>query len=281
MIKGAREAVLKYQEMDISTVDKRGRLVETGHTAGIMSLLEGVDGLMDDTRRFTLIKDDRATTVGVAGGPQAGLPFDVVIKRFNYKGALHSMAKRFSGTRARRLYGLTLELFKRGLGVPDPIGFLEDVRGRNSFYVSKFIAGAENLALMWKDGRFEEPHALTAALAGAIAGWHARGAVHGDLKWSNMLVKKGGRVPTCFFIDLDNARLYPEANLKGMVKDLERFYRYALRLGAREWVDEEFLPAYLKALPERIREKIGPDRINKIREDAGKKSARKRAGCGS
>jgi hypothetical protein len=61
-----------------------------------------------------------------------------------------------------------------------------------------------------------------------------------------------------YLVDLDQSRLYPEPCLSGIIKDLKRFYRFGLELGAETWVDAEFIDKYMEFIPDRIRNMIDP-----------------------
>ena len=176
----------------------------------------------------------------------------------NYKGALHSLARKIIGSRARRLYNVTVKLFEKGFNVPPPIGFIE--KRDASFYFSSFIENSENLWVAYKE--CQRPKELANGFASTLAGWHMKGAVHGDLKWSNILVRKNVSGREFFFVDLDQTRLYAAPNVKGIKKDIRKFYAYSIRLdrfgglGAQEWTKREFIPAYLSFLPDDVKGNI-------------------------
>jgi len=87
------------------------------------------------------------------------------------------------------------------------------------------------------------------------------GAVHGDLKWSNIMVQSNAGPINIFFIDLDQAKLYSTPRIRGIEKDLSRFYCYGLELGAEEWVMSEFFPAYMEMLPDVIKNRVDLVRV--------------------
>lgn len=242
---------MKRKEIDIKLPGGAGRVLECPHSGSMVSLLENIDGVMAGVG-WLLMKDGSSTTVGVIKGELFSIPFDILVKRVNYKGALHWLVKKIVGSRVRRLYNVTISLFEKGLDVPRPIGFIE--KRRASFYLSSFIENSENLWAAYKG--CESPKELAKEFASALAGWHMKGAVHGDLKWSNILVRKNEYAREFFFVDLDQTRLYGAPNIKGINKDLMRFYTYAIRLGAEEWIKKEFLPAYLSFLPDDMKRNI-------------------------
>jgi len=243
-------------ELNVRIKDKRGKLLNTPYAPRIMTILEDIEGVVRNRECFSIIKDGSTTTVGFVKGGMFGIPFDIALKRFNYRyrGMLHTIAKRIAGTRARRLYGINLKFFKKGLCVPQPLGFLEAADAKNSFYISRYEEVIDNLASLYvcKKGLFNRIDRLASRLAQTIAKWHLSGAVHGDLKWTNILVAKDA----FFFVDTDQANLFRRPNIKGMNKDIARFSRYGVRLGAQTWLKREFLPAYASFLPDDIRGKI-------------------------
>ena len=47
--------------------------------------------------------------------------------------------------------------------------------------------------------------------------------------------------------------IYSRPGIKGIRRDIERFYRFALQLGAEQWVETEFLPEYVSFFPVAMR----------------------------
>jgi tRNA A-37 threonylcarbamoyl transferase component Bud32 len=246
----------QFAEINIKTKDKSGRLLKGENTARVIAFFENMDRILGDGECFKLIKEDRTATIGVVKGGKAGLPFDLAVKRFDHKGLMHRLRSRVAGSRAGRLFKINLQFFKMALNVPEPVGFLEARDMRHAFYISRYIVGSANLAAMYKEGVHGEAGLPAPELAEALAEWHTAGAVHGDLKWSNILVQNNGTGKKFFFIDLDRARLFKKPSRKGIIKDLVRFYRYGFELGTVGWIDSEFFPLYMSFLPDEIRGKI-------------------------
>ncbi len=226
---------------------------------------------------FTVRKHDLSSTSGILKGDAFGLPNDLFVKRFNYKGLFSFLLKFISGGRAKRLWDINLVLFKKGLPVPMPIAYIRpSLKNRHSFYISTVINNADNLGNMYKRGLFSEPEVIADIVGKAVSELHMSGAVHGDLKWSNILIQKDAGEWRPFIIDLDQSRLHEKINFKGVIKDLVRFYRYGLELGAEEWVDTQFFPVYMSQLSDELKVKIDPAGIKKRAIDDWEKKGRRK-----
>jgi tRNA A-37 threonylcarbamoyl transferase component Bud32 len=216
-----------------------------------------LNAVIDKGESFSLKKHDHATTVGIIRGKDLGLDHDLLVKRFNYRGFFDFLLHKLFHNRARRLRDINLRLFQKGLPVPEPLSYSKlSFTQKHSFYLSLVIENAEKLSDVYRKGLFLENKNLVQKLARTIAEWHLKGAVHGDLKWPNILVQECGREYKFFLIDLDQSRIYSAPSPTGIIKDLKRFYRFGLEMGAEQWVDTEFFPAYLTYLPDEIKANI-------------------------
>jgi tRNA A-37 threonylcarbamoyl transferase component Bud32 len=221
---------------------------------------------MHDTGLFTLKKHDKATTAGIMDGRIFGLSDPVWVKRFNSRGLLKCVLKRLFGSRAQRLYRVSRKLVEKGLPVPRPLYYIEpSFKEKNSFYICSVIDDADNLHELFVKGLLKESREILPALARATAGWHLAGAVHGDMKWPNILVKKSEEGYTVFFVDLDQSKMYRVPSVKGMEKDLKRFFRFGIEVGSEGLIDTGFFPEYMQSIPESLRHKID---LQRVREDA-------------
>lgn len=199
------------------------------------------------------------------------------VKRFNNRGFFDFIVKKIVGSRARRLYKINLRLYEKGLPVSVPLAYVDpSLREKSSFYISTVIDNASNLSELYRDGLVSKNRKLVQQLAETIARWHLGGAVHGDLKWPNILVQGDGNNCKIFFVDLDQAKLYSQPSLSGIMKDLKRFYRFGLELGAEQWVDSEFFPEYMVCMPDEIKERIDLAAVkNKALEEWHKKGEKR------
>jgi uncharacterized protein YdiU (UPF0061 family) len=203
-----------------------------------LALPENLDVIIDKGTSFTLKKHDVSTTVGIIRGADFGLPRDLLLKRFNYRGVFDFLIHVIFNGRARRLWKTNLRLYRKG-------------------------AVSNN-------------RELVSRLAETIARWHLSGAVHGDLKWPNILVQKTPGTYVCFLIDLDQARMYSSPYIKGIRKDLERFYRFGLQLGAEQWVEAEFFPEYASFITDKIKPRINLDSVKNNATNEWIRKGRKR-----
>lgn len=245
-----------FEESALETGDKKGRLVNKYRSQHLISLIENFDTVYADSRFVSLIKKDMKTTLSIMKSSDLNLPFDMAVKCFSYRSRVHYLIRNIAGNRALHSYRMALKLLERRLSTPELIGFIESDRLRQSYCLSLFIMQAENLGVLSKKGLFHLSGDSAQELGRTLAEWHLSGAVHGDLKWSNILLQDYGGTLRFYFVDLDQTRLYDKPSLDGLMRDLTRFYSYGLEVNAEQWVSSEFLPRYQKMLPEEIRKGI-------------------------
>ena len=242
-----------------------------------LALPENLDVIIDKGISFTLKKHDFSTTVGVIKGADFGLPRDLLLKRFNYRGFFDFLTHAIFNGRAKRLWNKNILLYRKGLPVPVPLTYIESsLKHKNAFFISSFIDNAESLSGLYRKGVVPNNKELVRQLAETIARWHLSGAVHGDLKWPNILVQKKAGTYGCFLIDLDQARMYSSPYIKGIRKDLERFYRFGLQLGAEQWVEAEFFPGYISFITDKIKPRINLDSVKNNATNEWIRKGRKR-----
>jgi len=242
-----------------------------------LALPENLDVIIDKGTSFTLKKHDFSTTVGIVKGADFGLHRDLLLKRFNYRGVFDFLIHVIFNGRAKRLWKINLRLYRKGLPVPEPLTYIESsLKRKNAFFISSVIDNAESLSGLYRKGVVSNNKELVSRLAETIARWHLSGAVHGDLKWPNILVQKKPGTYGCFLIDLDQAGMYSSPYIKGIRKDLERFYRFGLQLGAEQWVEAEFFPEYVSFITDKIKPRINLDSVKNNATNEWIRKGRKR-----
>ena len=180
--------------------------------------IERIDALMDNGK---VLKN--GNTCYVSRLTWNGM--DIVVKRYNYKGIIHSLRHTIKKSRARRcwLNGHRLGIYN--IATPKPLAFFEQRRGfiiSKSYLVTEYIEGSslyyylrdENISRQKRKAAVQE----TKNLLDEMARYRI---THGDLKHTNILITENGPVLT----DLDSMRFH-KCNLTfrtGRVKDILRF----------------------------------------------------------
>lgn len=161
------------------------------------------------------------------GGQLRVAGIDCFLKRYNDRGLWYRFRHLFVSSRARRTWQIAWELLDAGIPVPQPMVCLEERRFRllfRSYILMRFASGCERLSDAWMVLADREREALLLLLADIIAGMHRAGALHGDLKWDNILVAPRELTKVCL-VDLDGSRFTGRFDLRLAEKDLQRFLR--------------------------------------------------------
>ncbi len=163
--------------------------------------IEQIDSLMNNGR---ILKDGNTCYVSCARWNNK----DVVIKRYNNKGLIHSLRHTLKRSRARRgwLGGHRLRLLN--IATPRPFAYLEQRRGSliwQSYLITEYVQG-QNLYNFLEDEHVTGQQRLRAAdeIAKLIDKLGKYKISHGDLKHSNILITADGPVLT----DLDAMKVH-------------------------------------------------------------------------
>ena len=183
-----------------------------------LDFIKHIDVLMDDGR---ILKNgntcyiSRLTWNGV----------DVVVKRYNHKGIIHSLRHTIKKSRARRCWLNGHRLGVYNIATPKPLAFFEKRRGFliwNSYLVAEYIDGL-SLYHYQRDENIppEKRKTATQDVKNLLEKMAEYRITHGDLKHTNILITEKGPVLT----DLDSMRFH-KCNFTfraRRVKDLLRF----------------------------------------------------------
>jgi tRNA A-37 threonylcarbamoyl transferase component Bud32 len=133
---------------------------------------------------------------------------DVVVKRYNNKGFIHSLRHTIKRSRARRgwLHGHRLGMLN--IATPKPLAYIEQRRGllvEKSYLVNRYINGQSLFEFMRDDNATQQQRSMaTEQVKDMLDKMGKHRITHGDLKNSNILVTKTGPV----LIDLDGMRVH-------------------------------------------------------------------------
>jgi tRNA A-37 threonylcarbamoyl transferase component Bud32 len=189
--------------------------------AVLQELLPDPDRVLE---QGTVLKDGRTIK---AARVELGGEF-YFLKRYNCKGWVYRVRNALRRSRAVRTWLTSWAFRVRGLPVPEPLICLEERRFRlleRSYILSRYVANAECLSDVWPRLDGSQRRGLLARLAMLLGRMHRFGAIHGDLKWQNIILqtREGGGAIT--LTDLDGSRIMRPVNLRRPEKDLARWLR--------------------------------------------------------
>lgn len=129
------------------------------------------------------------------------------LKRYNDRGLWYRLRHMFKQSRSIRTWRIGWDFFTNQVPVPQPLICLEE-RGRillhRCYILMELVEGGEPLDKVWATLSASQKTGLLAKLAETLGKMHKTGRVHGDLKWSNILVNKSGEPLTLTLVDLDS-----------------------------------------------------------------------------
>ena len=207
---------IKITNKQHSAVFEKGFCRETG----ALDFIERLDTLMDGGQ---VLKDGNTCYV-------SRLSFsgnDIVVKRYNNKGIIHSLRHTIKRTRARRgwLHGHRLGMLN--IATPGPLAYIERRRGllvEKSYLVTQYVEGQKLCDFLRDDNVTQKQRSTAMQEVKNLLGEMVKHRItHGDMKNSNILVTKKGPV----LIDLDGMKVHKwDWSCKVQKsKDLERLER--------------------------------------------------------
>ena len=185
-----------------------------------LDFIEKIDTLMD---KGQILKNDDTSYVSHLTWNSK----DVVVKRYNHKGFIHSLRHTIKRSRARRnwLHGHRLGMLN--IATPRPLAYIEQRRGLlvwQSYLVTEYVKG-QKLYDFLRDDNVAEQRQLKSIqqvmkLLDKLWRYHI---THGDLKHTNILITENGPVLT----DLDATIVHRWGLLyrNKRAKDMERFLK--------------------------------------------------------
>lgn len=155
----------------------------------------------------------------------------VFIKRYNIRSFWYMLSHSFTLPRAILSWRSSLKLKKLGIPVPEPLICAVERYGgilRRSYLLTETIADSRGLKFSWPFLQTDEKLYVLQQLGYWFGVMHKGGFYHGDLKWTNILLKRSN-FKEIFLIDFDGSAIKLNSLSENMAKkDLSRFL-YDLR----------------------------------------------------
>ena len=208
---------------------KRNRRIQTGGCVAVfdrsfcqasepVDFIKHIDALMDAGR---ILKN--GNTCYVSHFTYDGM--DVVVKRYNHKGLIHSLRHTIKRSRARRGWLHAHHFGMREIPTPKPLAYIERRKGGliwNSYLVTQYNEGPSLYHFLRDESVIAEQRASTTQQVKSLLDRMAAYRItHGDLKHTNILVTQNGPTLT----DLDSVQFHKfnwPYRIKS-AKDRERF----------------------------------------------------------
>ncbi len=195
----------------------------------------------------------------------------VFIKEFRHKPGFRIIYGLLGRHRARNVWKISWALLDQSIPVPQPFGYFTHGVGRRigvSYYCCEALRETDNLGVIARHREEFEAMVSTGFLenfARDLAIFHQCGAIHGDLKWSNILVDNNRE--RYWFTDLDAAHYRAgHCNNKSIACDLARFVVSGIEYGYSAQIRNEFLTFYATCFGHRFSEihSLIEPRVNKL-----------------
>ena len=166
-----------------------------------LDFIEKIDTLMD---KGQILKNDDTSYVSRLTWNSK----DVVVKRYNHKGFIHSLRHTIKRSRARRgwLHGHRLGMLN--IATPRPLAYIEQRRGLlvwQSYLVTEYVEGQKLYDFLRNSNVADEQRSIAMQQVKNLLDKMGKYRItHGDLKHTNILVTENGPVLT----DLDGMKVY-------------------------------------------------------------------------
>lgn len=217
-------------QVKISINDRRGELHVDHATPATLEWLKHLDEHLEDATAHLIYRvRNRIFKLPYPIQPSWD---GVCIKSFATPSLLRGYYYGQNKGKARRAFQYALHLERRGVGVPTPLGFTEQViNGRliASEYFSAYLGDTSNFDAEMNHLLRNEPDytlflALLRQVAVEVRRMHDSGFVHNDLAGQNILLRRAG--PATWtgigFIDLNRGRILPSVPLRLRARDMAR-----------------------------------------------------------
>ncbi len=166
-----------------------------------LDFIEQIDRLMKEGQ---ILKDGRTSYVSRIRWNNK----DVVVKRYNHKGIIHSLRHTIKGSRAKRCWLNGHRLLTLGISTPKPLAYIEMHKGPivwKSYLVTEYVQGQKLYDFLRDKAVTEEQRSkMTQQIKELLDRLGKHHISHGDMKHSNILITDKGPVLT----DLDGMQIH-------------------------------------------------------------------------
>ena len=206
-----RKSLRKQLKKCLRTSSRYLRIKTNGHTAVLdrdfyrqaepLDFIEKIDTLMDEGQ---ILK--KGNTCYVSRLMWNGK--DVVVKRYNHKGFIHSLRHTIKGSRARRGWLHAHRLRILNIATPNPLAYIEQRKGLliwKSYLITQYVKGQRLYDFLRNDKVTQEQRSTASQQIKNLLDRMAKYRItHGDLKHINILIKEN----TPVLIDLDGMKVH-------------------------------------------------------------------------
>jgi tRNA A-37 threonylcarbamoyl transferase component Bud32 len=153
---------------------------------------------------------------------------DVVVKRYNHKGFIHSLRHTIKRSRARRgwLHGHRLAMLD--IATPKPLAYIEQLKKKlvwKSYLVTEYVEGQKLYDFLRNSNIAEEQRSIAMRQVQNLLDKIGKYRItHGDLKHTNILITDNG--PTITDLDGMKVHKWNWAYKISRAKDFRRFTKY-------------------------------------------------------
>jgi len=167
----------------------------------LLDLIKQIDTLMNAGR---ILKNGNTCYVSCTSWNNK----DIVIKRYNHKGLVHSLRHTVKGSRAKRCWLNGHRLLMLGTATPKPLAYIEQRKGLlvwKSYFVTEYVQGQRLCDFLRDKTVAEKQHSkIMQQIRAMLDNLGKYRIIHGDLKHSNILITDNGPVLT----DLDGMHIH-------------------------------------------------------------------------
>lgn len=187
----------------------------------LAALLPNPDRIIADGEIFKQGSRNHSVRVELAGR-------HYFLKRYNCRGWGYRLGNLFRQSRAVRTWRVHLEFLRRGIPIQEPLLCLEERNFRllgRSYLLTGFVEGASSLMELWPTLSVDVKPSLLQCLGEELGRMHRTGALHGDLKWYNILIRKMESGWQPILVDLDGSSISRGVSERKVRDDIGRFIR--------------------------------------------------------